>query len=683
MNPLARHILFTLLVAGTLVSTSLFPAASVLADNRVKSVQQVSIPEQIEIHAHRLMASMRRGDLRSARLRIEHLLTLQKTAHITNLTPVAAAFLSRFDNIKVDEPTDEVYSLAALAVGLAPDYPQLWFNLSRAYMNHGVHLIGPATSALFQGLLAYPRYPRGLVTAIGNISFYLTFAILMMILAVSVILLARHGRTLAHDVGDLFPAAPAAAFSAPEVAHSQSIRYIIQSGLTRTLAFIVMFLVMMLPVAAGLGLIVVALIWTLFIGVYVRRSELTSVIFVHLGVFLVLPLSVLTHLPVELRRVEGPALWTCLKEYCWKDEEDKLNRILIKDPDDPWANAALALQEVHDRPGDPDSLRRAFRQMRAARLDPDGVVAILRGNVQVLHGLSLCRNGKPDTDSIAGARLSFETALRSVPNSPEAYRGLAMVEGLLGNRTALEEAIVRLVDLSTEDDLSFIARIRTLSGSSGVCEQIPAMSAMLRIPSPPDWTTYFNGLDITETPVALAFRPIMLGRLPVRWLPALALISLLLLVSVIFVRKRYSFAYICPRCNGVSCVRCNVGASGFDYCPTCLLEQVRPAFLDPLDLIALQRKQDRKRHWIGFFVPLISLLVPGSGQIMTGRPLRGLVMIGCLSFAFGFVLNPTPVIVDATAYIGSPGTDLPTLPPILLGVVYFWSALDIWLTRRR
>jgi len=672
---------FAVLLLATIAFLS--PAPSAAQDiKRVGPIEE-PIPIQIETQTHRLMASMRRGDLRSARSRLERLVSLRVTGHIANLTPVAAAFLSRFDQVAVDESTEDVYELAALAVQLAPDYPQIHFNLSSAYLAHGVQMIGRATSSFVSGLLAYARYPRGLVILVSNIAFYLTFSILMMVLIVSVILLLHHGRTLAHDVGDLFPSAPAAAFSAPEVARSRSIRFIIQSGLTRTLALFVMLLMLFLPVAAGLGLLLVALIWALFTGVYARRSELATVTLVHLGIICILPLSIITHLPLDAEKAEGATLWSCLREYCWSEKVEQLNLALLREPDDPWVATALALHKVHDGLGETESLRRASRQLMGVRLDSRGSIATLRGNIQILHALSLCPDGKPDEGILNTARQSFQSAIRSVPDAPEAHRGLAMTEGLLRDREALEAGIARLVEVSQEEDLTFVARIRTLSGSSQVCTQLPSISAMLRTPPPPNLSTFFRGLDVVNAPEALAFREIMLGQLPIRWLPAVAGISLILLLAVLVVRRRFSFAYTCPRCGGVSCVRCNVGASGFDYCPTCLMEQVRPAFLDPLDLVALQRKQNRKRNWQRLFSPMVSLLVPGSRQIMSGRPLRGLFMIGCLAFAVGFVLNPPPSLVDHLAYVGRPGSDLPTLPPVLLGMVYFWSALDIWLTRRR
>ncbi|NOZ01623.1 MAG: hypothetical protein GXP54_07010 [Deltaproteobacteria bacterium] len=673
---------FTLLcmVALTLICA---PFHAARADMPASANHAVSIPEQIDLQSKRLMAAMRQGDLRSARSRVQYLVSLRVKAHIANLTPVAAAFLSRFRHLVAGESSDDAQVLAAMAVDLAPDYPAIYFNLADAYLDRGIRMIGPATGAFFQGLAAYSRYPRGLVTAIGNISFYAVFSIIMMVLMVSVILVFRHGRTLAHDISDLFPSAPAAAFSAPEVARSRSVRFIIQSGLTRTLAFFITFLVLVLPLAAGLGLLVVVLIWTMFIGVYVRRSELAAVIFVHLGIILILPLGILTYMPLAMEQSQGPKLWACLREYCWSDQVEGLNRLLVSQPDDPWVNTALALHRVQGGLNDPRSLTLASHQLMGAQLDPKGSIATLRGNIQVLQALALCPHGKPDKGALVTARESFKSALRSVPDSPQALRGLSIADGILRDTKALEKHIQRLVDVSPEQDLSFVARIRTLTSSDKVCKNLGGISAMLRTPPPPDFATYFRGFDPLESPQAIPFRTLMLGRLPIRWLPVLTLISLLLFLAVLLVRKRYSFAYVCPRCGGVSCDRCNVDASGFDYCPTCLLEQVRPAFLDPLDLVALQRKQDRKRHWVRLLLPLVSLLVPGSGQVMSGRPVRGLMMIGCLSFALGLVLNPTPYLVDYVAYSGSPGPDLPALPPLLLGMVYFWSAIDIWLTRRR
>ena len=129
-------------------------------------------------------------------------------------------------------------------------------------------------------------------------------------------------------------------------------------------------LVKRIPVAAGLGLLLVALIWALFTGVYARRSELAAVTLVHLGIICILPLSIITHLPLDAEKAEGATLWSCLREYCWSEKVEQLNLALLREPDDPWVATALALHKVHDGLGETESLRRASRQLMGSAWIP-------------------------------------------------------------------------------------------------------------------------------------------------------------------------------------------------------------------------------------------------------------------------------------------------------------------------
>jgi len=671
------------LIATIGVVMTILCADQGLSDTRFPLSRIASPSAEIAKHSHRLMAAMRRGDLPSARSRLRYLIELRKTSHIGNLTSIAAAFLSRFDVAVFESTPEEVYSLAAISIGLAPDYPQLRFNLSLAYLGGGIRMLGPAMRSFIEGVSAYARYPRGMAIEAGNASFYLLFSVIIMTLVVSTILLLRHVRTLAHDIGDMFPSAPSAAFSASEVAKSRSIRFLVQSGIMRTLTSFVVLLLLVLPAISGIGLLIIALIWTLFISVYSRRAELVTIVLINIGIMAILPLSMLSRLSIESEKGTGSALWSCLMETCRPHQVNDLIRMQNDNPHNSWMGSALAMHYIHDGVGSPRSLNDAAEVINTAIPDSSGTVSTIRGNANVLNALSLCPGGQPQTDSIDTARQSYESALRAVPEMPEAYRGLAIVEGIAGNREAMETAISRLVQVSRDNDLSFIAKIRTLVGTSRTCSLLPSVSSMLRTPSPPHLSIYFGDIRQLNASALPLFGKLLLGHLPIHWLPIVAAISMMFLMFVAWTGRRYSFAYTCPRCGGVSCIRCNVEASGFDYCPTCLLEQVRPAFLDPLDLVALQRKRDRKLKWGSRLLPLVSMVIPGSGQILMGRPLRGLFMIGCLAFSLGFVVYHTPPMVDSTAYIGRPGSELPWFPPVLLGMVYLFSAVDVWQNRQR
>ena len=124
-------------------------------------------------------------------------------------------------------------------------------------------------------------------------------------------------------------------------------------------------------------------------------------------------------------------------------------------------------------------------------------------------------------------------------------------------------------------------------------------------------------------------------------------------------------------------------SSGFDYCPICLFDQVKPAFVDPLDLVARQRRRDEQSARRRTLLPILALAIPGSGQILSGRPVRGCTMILLLALVIALLASPEAPFIDIQAYRGAVSGTLPPLPPVLLVLVYAWSALDVWMTRNR
>ena len=172
-----------------------------------------------------------------------------------------------------------------------------------------------------------------------------------------------------------------------------------------------------------------------------------------------------------------------------------------------------------------------------------------------------------------------------------------------------------------------------------------------------------------------------MGRTPVSWLPILGVTGLSALLLLAMFGSHLPFASSCSRCGTVSCRSCNREASGFDYCPTCLFEQVKPAFLDPLDVVAMQRRREEHSDWARTVLPIVSLVLPGVGQLLSGRPLRGAFLLLVLFLAIGAVAFPIPPVVDVDAYAGAIGGGLPLGPPMALAVVYLFSALDTWVNR--
>lgn len=640
------------------------------------------LPPPIVESARRLFSALRLHQVASVEERIEQLVSLRRAALIADLTPVAAAFLARFRLESSALTPEDALRIAQQAVDLAPDFPPLYFNIASLYWTHNPLAVGPMIRAALDGLRAYARYPRGLATLSANLAFRLSLAAAITLVLVAVMLTVRHIRRWVHDIGDLFPAAPSRVFSAAEIARSRRARFITESGLARALAAGVAGLALVLPWSLGFGLVPASLLWTTLVGPYLRRGGETAVAgscFVFAT--LIGPLGFVAGLPPTLERTEGSLLWRCAYESCGPRDLGVLEGIVARHPTEPRVVVASVLADIHWAPDDPDVLTAALGRLDASR--PDESVSLLRGDVSLMLALSRCDGPSLNRDLLLAARKSFESISETSPWFPDALRGLALTQGLLRDRSGMETTLSRLVLVIPERELGSITPIRTATAVENPCSAVATLRAEIRPRVFPDSGLVWRGFRWSDIVPVLPLEPMLLGRFPLSatiWFGPMMFVIWGIVLR--FGRKR-DLAFVCGQCGEVTCSACNLRASGFDYCPTCLLEQVRPGFIDPLDLVALRDRREAHSRFSRFIVPALALVIPGSGQILRGRTGRGLVLLGGLALVWSLLTHPLPLHVDVVGFTGPPSGALPVLPPGLLVVIYFLSALDVWADRRR
>jgi len=397
-----------------------------------------SLPPEIIRESGTLLSSLRRHDLGAAEISLFRLRDLRTEAGIPNLAPVSAAFRGLFAEASAEAAPGLAIRIASTAIALSPDDPGLRWLLARTQMRAGIEGIGGAAGAALDAVHAYQRNPRALTILAANTSAYLLGALILVLVLGGLAFLARHGRLLAHDLGDLFPSAPATPFSAVEMAQSRKLQAIVGSGLTRMLAISLVGLLLLLPIVLGFGLVPSVVVWTLLVLPYLRRSESVAAA---MGFILVasLPLlGALVLLPDRAAATDGPRMWSALEETAGEELLPLLAHRSVEHPNEPWAPAILARQEVRRSPLSPGPLLAASTRLQPFAGEPSGVVATDLANVLLRRTLASCRDGKPDPSLTAEAREAYQRALPLAPGSPAVLRGLALTAGLAGDRDALE-----------------------------------------------------------------------------------------------------------------------------------------------------------------------------------------------------------------------------------------------------
>lgn len=643
----------------------------------------VRLPERIQSETGTMLASMWRRDLRAAKSAIARIGEYRIEAQIPNLPAVAGAFLYRLREISEEIQPVALAVLAQDALIIAPDLPDMYFALAGAHMKMGLEGIGPATGAVIQGLQAHLRFPRTMIYRVANVAFYGFGALVLMVVMAGAMMFIRYRRLLTHDISDFFPSAPATIFSAMDVAKSKTAGFIVSNGLLRIISSAFVLLLAVAPLVFGAGLLPTAVLWLISISAYTRRTEKLAVVLL-IGTIGVLPIiGHLVLLPAETDRTPGHRIWSCYREYCTYEVGTDLVRMSIERPNDVLINTALGNLELQQSGNRSVGLEAAIARFDIG-VKADFPVAIgLSANSHVLKSLADCPLGEPDKEHLREAQRLYTSHIDKYGAEPAMLRGLAIVQGLLGERDQMEASLTDLLHAVNDDDLDFVARIRTLSGGHAPCRQIGALSAEIRPPSFPDQEVYFGNMNVFTLPSTLPWHGWLQGRIPIPWIPIISIVGLILVMAAWWVGKKLKLATVCPRCNNIVCQSCNTRASGYDYCPTCLFEQVKPAFLDPLDLIAIQQERESRSDLKKVVAPILAILLPGSGQVLSGRPVRGLLMLLIVGLAVGFVLHPASPHIDALAYAGVYGAELPIGPPILLIAVYTMTALDVWLNREK
>lgn len=654
-------------------------------------------PPEIDKQAGVLLTNLRAGRIDTAEIALKQLIVLRKQYNIANLSPVAAAFIGYFDPGTTESTPKKRRQLLETAIELAPDYPALYFKLAKVRLFQGIQNIGPAATIAMDGFDRLLHFPRSASILAAESSFYLIGVLLILYIIFGFGFLIRYFPMIRHDIGDILPNAETTHFTAAEIRKSRGPLQSFSRGLSNGLLTLLLIVICVAPFVLGAGLLITAAVWMLLVFPYGRLSERIMIVVMTIVAAALPTTGSLTALPGHVNGTAGTLRWSCITEYCPQESRQALELLLddgigASDSGERSRHestiVAVALGRLQFAIGQPDQIP-AIRSFLDARKDslesPMGQV--LMGNIIVLDGLQSCPGGRHDTAVMASAMGWYSRALTASPDNEAANRGMAVASGLAGDRKGMELSLQRVLEITRESDLDFMAQVRTLTASSDACSHLTELAGELRPPRPlSNHDIYFDGLShfelLTQTPPLLPFKSVLIGVVRPAMIPLILSIMLAVAVALVFINPRHRRAVRCPACGHVICPSCNRRASGFEHCPICLFDQVRPAFLDPKDVAAMSAFQHRgiaARYWL----PAMSIAIPGSGQILGGRPFRGLTMMLLLGLGSMMVITPSAPIIDSFAYIPQQARGLPLLPPVLLVSAYLWSVIDVIITRKR
>ncbi len=564
---------------------------------------------------------------------LEHFLQLKEELDIRNMYGHAQALLREARKARQAEDLDLAGKLVEAAVATAPDMPavymgrvSLWFAQDPLGVGRLMGALMDASRAAFVDPLSLNRFLVDLITGL----------LIGMVLAAGIFVLTqflRYLRLFFHDFHHLFPAGVAQ----------------LQTGFLAVLVILV-------PVIFRTGIVSVLLLWAIIAWLYQQRLE-------RLVTFMVVLL--LSAIPFAINWiVAGINLPQTLAGDVSAVElgaapERSLTRLKSYLEEDPSSEVVLAsLGGYYKRTGEM-SLARGYLE-RAIEAHPES--AVLQNNLGNVLFL---------TGDLDGALKHYDRAVNKRPDLAEPYYNLSRAYSA---RLDLDKARDHRRDanrLDAEKVRRWIKMAKTGRARDAVIDiQLPVGwlrkvvgkkdGHELRQAAETIWDNW-GGVGTTDT-----FPYIGAG--------AIALMVLLLLL-----RRKIYISGPCVRCGRPVCRRCNSELPDDTTCGQCFHAFSHKDQVDAKSRIAKEiqiRHYRRRKESLARF---ITFVLPGVGQLVKERPLRGALFLTVFCCVLVQVLLGGDSLMVDPHSLGT-GIDWIKFIPlmILFAGTYAWAVLDVF-----
>jgi tetratricopeptide (TPR) repeat protein len=528
--------------------------------------------------------ALHEGDPAGADAAQKALLAAQRELAIENLVPLAAAEVRAVGRALSSNLPAEALSRAEVAVTLAPDWPEAHLARARALLASSSGGVSPALGAMMDGVAAALRDPQSERALLGDVA-VAVFGALGLACVVSLLLLSiSRLRLLLHDARHL----PLVGGSGPQVA-------------------VLMLALLVTPIALGLGPLAVTAAFVLFTWLYLTMRERLLATAALLALF-ALPwtaehvawLTVWTGTPAEeVYRIEHGAL----------SDEDAAAAVAAIGPETPVPVIA-ALGRHLKRRGDLDGALRLYR--KAAEVDPRSPeLQVNIGNVLFLQ------------DDLDGARAAY-LAAQDRADGDLVARGAAAYD--------LSKLFVRTAEM--EKSSAARANAEQMAGAylaaHGSDEDFTANHYLVDVPVPAAKIQALTVRDPGPPALRAAIEVGLLGGHVGGLWPWIGGVLVALLWALALAGTRLDPCRSCFRCGRPVCRRCD-GATAAS-CGQCVNVFEKKGVVDARDQRRKEQQVRAHRARARRLARGLALVLGGGGHLVTGAPVRGLLLIAALAF---------------------------------------------------
>ena len=183
--------------------------------------------------------------------------------------------------------------------------------------------------------------------------------------------------------------------------------------------------------------------------------------------------------------------------------------------------------------------------------------------------------------------------------------------------------------------------------------------------------------------VATPFQEVFLGTNPPHFLVVLlASFFVIVLASGLWVGKT-PLSRRCGQCHQVFCRLCGETGTHTDHCPECIMDQLKISPLDPKTVWLKQNERQASVQRSARWTFLVSVVVPGLGNLFAGPPIRGLLLVWFWCLAIALMGGPLGYFWGWSPRAGFSGFLGSTLALLFLLGVYLYGIADAMEFRER
>ncbi len=601
------------------------------------------------------------GRIPEALVELEALREARMDAGFRNLPSVSMTLVLMSRELLQRSPPEASLAMQLLdaARSLSPDVPELHGEQARVLYETGSGSTTEAFHGYFKEFLSSLEYlPSSYGVILGSVSAVWLSGLLLM-LVFSLALLVRYLKLFGHD---LF--------------------HLLHLRVTKLQSTLFAGLLVMVPLFLGWGVVPTVVVCWVVLWFYMGRTErvLAAFLLVFVGAW-----PVLQRATVNIARgVEGPEapVFRCFYEECSTEDLQRLDA--ESTASNPSAEAAYVLALVKYRAAwvDPELLPARHNWLAtliSASDPPDPRLKLLLGNIALQIASNRCVMSRGDVaagqEYFDEARALYGEVMVSTPTLWEPHYNMAKLLSILNQPTDAQKYLKAASERSAS---GVVAKGNSSNTAATGCFSEFSYNRELAVPEP-DLRLLANRTWAGRSDRLPIAHEALLGNLPPAMCYGLGLAGVFLWLLQALLASWAKPSSRCTKCHGVRCVRCREELALMTICDECLRYKMRGGYVDPKEIWYRDQAIEVRKKWVHRAEVFAGILVPGFGQFLQGRAMRGLLFLGGIAVICGLVfLAPSVAEVASAPRVPADHNLLGVIfGSVLAAALYLWSLLDL------